>query len=173
MRENCLSYSDVIDYFGETKIADRYKYLYDHMQEYIKARNLEEKLSVHEGILQQVIMDYFVDIYRLKEFHKIDNVDMPKILAYEAYWILRRKPLQIASGELNSRLVFANEGFVTTLFAHEFLLPDAREPMNPDEEETLLEYLRHLNYHLKYRAVDKQALELMLYAYRTGQNRRV
>lgn len=45
--------------------------------------------------------------------------------------------------------------------------------MNPEEEETLLEFLRHLNYHLKYRSVDKQSLELMLYSYRTGQNRRV
>lgn len=169
MRENCLSYSEVVNYFGNEKIAERYKFLYDKMAAYIRARELEEQLMIHEGVLQQAVMDYFVDIYRMKEFHKIDRADMTKIIAYESYWILRRKPLHACAGAMDTKLVFANEGFITTLIAHELLLRTGEEPLSQDEEENLIEFLRHLNYHLKYRSYDKQNLELMLYAYQTGR----
>lgn len=170
MRDNCLSYSEVVNYFGSTKITNRYKYIYDKMAAYIRARELEDELFIHEGVLQQAVMDYFVDMFRMKEFHKIDRADMTKIMAYEAYWILRRKPLQACAGALDSRLVFANEGFITTWIAHELLIGTGEEPMSQDEEDNLLEFLRHLNYHLKYRSYDKQNLELMLYAYGTGRS---
>lgn len=170
MRENYLSYGDVVNYFGKTRIADRYKYIYDKMNEYIRARNLEGKLYIHTGILQQVIMDYFVDIFRLKEFHKVDRIDSSRIIAYEAYWILRRKPIQAGPDELDSRLVFSNEGFITTLIAHEFLFPEGDAGFTEEEEEQMLNFLKQLNYHLKYRYVDKQNLELMLLSYRTGKH---
>lgn len=168
MRENCLSYSDIVSYFGDEKIADRYKYLYDKMTEYIRIRGLEEKLIIHEGILQQAVMDYFVDIYRMKEFHKVDRAGMSKILAYEAYWILRRKPIQLCVDAMDDRLVFANEGFVTTLLAHDFFITMSGEKISQEQEERMIAFLRHLNYHLKYRTLDKQNLEIMLMAYRTG-----
>jgi hypothetical protein len=169
MEENTLSYSEVLNYFGETKITDRYKFLYDKMQEYIHVRGLEDKLYIQENILQQVVMDYFTDIYRLKEFHKLSRANITKIVSYESYWILRRKPLQVMQGEQEYKLVFANEGFVTTFLAHEFLIPKESEPMTKEEEEQFLAYLRHLNYHLKYRNIDKQDLEAMLFAYQTGR----
>lgn len=169
MRENCLSYNEIVDYFGEKTLTDRYRFIHDKLQEYIGARGLEESLYIHEGILQQAVMDYFVDIYRLKEFHKIDKVDIAKIMAYQIYWLLRRKPLQAAPNCPDSKLVFANEGFATTLIAHECLIPATDEPMSQEEEEYLLEYLRHLNYHFKYRNLDKQDLELMIYAFQTGK----
>ncbi|MCD8221903.1 MAG: hypothetical protein LUD07_06895 [Clostridiales bacterium] len=170
MRENCLSYSEIVNYFGDEKITDRYRFLYDKITEYIAVRGLQDKLMIHEGLLQQTVMDYFVDIYRLKEFHKIDKADMTKILAYEAYWLLRRKPILPLAKSGESRLIFANEGFVTTLVAHEFLLPSADEPLSQNEEEYMLEFLRHLNYHFKYRNIEKQNLELVLLSFKTGRS---
>lgn len=169
MRENALSYNEVLSYFGEQKITDRYKYMYDKMEEYIRVRGLEEKLYIQECILQQVVMDYFVDLYRVKEFHKLDRANLTKILSYEAYWILRRKPIQMKENVTDSKLVFSNEGFVTTFLAHECLLPLEGEPMTQEEEKQFLAFLRHLNYHLKYRNIDKQDLEAMFYAYQTGR----
>lgn len=168
MRENAFSYDEVLNYFGDHKVTDRYKYMYDKMEEYIRVRGLEEKLYIQESILQQVVMDYFVDLYRVKEFHKLDRADLTKIVSYEAYWILRRKPIQIREGVTDTKLVFANEGFITTFLAHEFLLPMDGEPMTTEEEKHFLAFLRHLNYHLKYRNIDKQDLEAMFYAYQTG-----
>lgn len=169
MLGNMLSYDDVVHYFGSDKVADRYKFLYDKMSEYIRVRGLEDQLYIQEMVLQQVVMDYFVDIYRLKEFHKLNKANITKILAYEAYWILRRKPLQAVAEARDGKLVFANEGFVTTFLAHEFLFPGEAEPLTQEEEKLFLDFLRHLNYHLKYRNIDKQDLEAMLYSYQTGR----
>ena len=173
MRENYLSYSEVVDYFGQEKIANRFKFIYDKMTKYIEERGMEDKLYVNRAVLQQVVLDYFVDVFRLKEFHKIDKIDKSKILAYESYWILRRKPIQCMSdaldAEMDDRLIFANEGYLTTSLAHEMLMPQADEPMSKEEENAFLDFLQHLNYHLKYRSVDKQTLELMLMAYKTGR----
>ena len=118
MPENSASYDEIIAHFGEETIFNRYRFFFDKMQEYIKERNLESKLAVNETLLQHMIMDYFTDIFRLKMFHKIDRVNKAKIVAYEVYWILRRKPLQIKDFTTNEseledeqKLAFANEGF--------------------------------------------------------------
>ncbi len=170
MQETSLSYDVIVKYFGEETIADRYKYLYDKMQEYIDGRNLHDSLMICEDVLQQVIMDYFADVYRLKVFHQIVNINMTKIVAYEVYWILRRKPIQIQGQSANTKMVFANEGFATTFIAHEYLVPEETEPLNPEKEKKFLKYLRHIYYHLKYRCIDKQCLEIMLYSFETGKD---
>lgn len=169
MQETMLSYDTIVDYFGEGTIVDRYKYLNDKMQEYINARELTDSLIVNQDILHQIVMDYFADVYRLKEFHKIENINMTKIVAYEVYWILRRKPIQINSTVGNAKIVFANEGFLTTFIAHEYLTPEEMEPLGKEKEDAFLKYLQHINYHLKYRGVDKQCLEAMLYSFEIGK----
>ena len=169
MQETLLSYDIIVNYFGRETIADRYKYLYDKMQQYINDRNLQDSLMVCEDILQQTIMDYFADVYRLKEFHKIENINMTKIVAYEVYWILRRKPIQAKGQSANIKIVFANEGFSTTFIAHEYLVPEETEPLSSDKDDAFLRYLKHIYYHLKYRCVDKQCLEIMLYSFETGK----
>lgn len=115
------------------------------------------------------IMDYYADIYRLKEFHKIEHINITKIVSYEVYWLLRRKPIQVKAMSIDSKVVFANEGFLTTFIAHECLVPEETQPMNKEKEEVFFKYLRHINYHLKYRNVDKQNLEIMLYSFETGR----
>lgn len=132
-------------------------------------RNLQDVLTICEEALQKTIMDYFADVYRLKEFHHIANINMTKIVAYEVYWILRRKPIQIQKQPASTKVVFANEGFATTFIAHEYLTPEETEPLSPDKEEAFFKYLEHIFYHLKYRCIDKQCLEFMLYSFETGK----
>ncbi len=72
------------------------------------AREQQDSLVICEEILHQVVMDYFADVYRLKEFHKIENTNMAKILAYEAYWILRRKPIQMNCVSDAAKNIFAD-----------------------------------------------------------------
>lgn len=169
MQQDMLSYDAIVSYFGEQTIGDRYKYLYDKMQEYINERGKQDVLYIHEDILHQVVIDYFADIYRLKEFHKITHVNIIKIVSYEVYWLLRRKPIQMKVVPMESKEVFANEGFLTTFIAHECLAPEETEPMNKEQEDAFFKYLKHIYYHLKYRNVDKQNLEIMLYSFETGR----
>ena len=55
------------------------------------------------------------------------------------------------------------------LAVEELLIPEETEPMSREEEARFLKYLQHLNYHLKYRQMDKQSLEAVLYSYETGR----
>lgn len=168
MQETLLQYDEIIEYFGEQTIKDRFKFFYDKMSEYIVARDLKGILSINEAILQQLVMDYFTDVYRLKKFHRITNINKTKILAYELYWLLRRKPLQICSDTDESKIVFCNEGFAITMLASEFLAPYESEPLTKEKEDVFFGYLDHLYYHFKYREVDKQCLETIIFSFKTG-----
>lgn len=164
-----LSYDDIADHFGETTIANRFKYIYEKMNQYIIERGLESRIAIDEGILHQAVMDYFADIYRIKKFHNIDRVNLNKINGYEIYWLLRRKPLQIISQKESERFVFVNEGFLTVFIAHECLMPDESAPRTEEQENAFLLYLEHIYYCLKYRNIDKQWLETVLYSVDVGK----
>lgn len=178
MVENVLSYKELIEYFTEETIRDRYRFLYDKLQEYINERELEKNLKINEHILQQIVMDYFADVHRLKEFHRIEHINKAKIIAYEVYWLLRRKPLQIVDpsqtetsslDQMNQKLVFCNEGFAVTLIANELLMPKESIPLPQEKEDIFMLFLDHLYYYLKYRNIDKQCLEMILYAFDVGK----
>lgn len=169
MQEAVLCYDEILEYFGEKTIKDRYKYLYDKMTEYIDARNLKGILSINGGILQQMVMDYFTDVYRLKKFHRISNINKTKIVAYELFWLLRRKPLQVCAEAENSKIVFCNEGFAVTLLASELLVPKETEPLSKEKEEVFFKYLDHIYYHFKYRELDKQCLETIILSFEAGK----
>lgn len=178
MANSVLSYREIAEYFSAETIQDRYRFLYDKMQDYINERGLTDKLVVNEYLLQQAVMDYFADIHRLKEFHKIEHTNKAKIVAYEIHWLLRRKPLQItgqakedAAGidAAEQKLAFANEGFAVTLVGSELLMPREAIPLSPEKEEAFLTFLEHLYYHFKYRNVDKQCLETIFYAFEIGK----
>lgn len=176
MAETTSDYNEIVAHFTEETIADRYRFLHDKMLKYIQERKWEPYLEINETILHHTIMDYFADIFRLKEFHNIEHANKSKILAYEIYWILRRKPLQIQqvttdekSEVENKNLAFANEGFAVTLLANEFLAPKGQTPMGEEKETAFLGLLDHLYYHFKYRLTDKQNLETMLCAFEVGK----
>lgn len=169
MADNLVKYDVIVKEYSEEVIADRYKYLYDKMKKYIEERNSQDILVINEELLQQAVMDYFADVYRLKIFHQIDHINMTKIVAYEVHWLLKRKPIQLPNHVEDNKYVFANEGFLTTFIAHELLVPDDRNLLSEQESQDFLKLLRHINYHLKYRSVDKQSLELLLLSFETGR----
>lgn len=167
MQKTSLSYDEIIAYFGKETIEDRYKYLYDKMQGYIDATKQSDVLYVNQSLLHQAVMDYFADIYRLKMFHKIKHVNITKIVAYEIFWILRRKPIQLKEA---GDVVFANEGFLTVFVTHELLVPEETEPLSQEQEKVFLNFLSHFYYYLKYRNVDKQSVETMLLSFETAKS---
>lgn len=163
-----VTYDEIISHFGIDKIEARFKFLYDKMMGYIDERKLNNKVSVDQDVLSQAIMDYFADIYRLKKFHGIERVNKSKIVSYEVYWLLRRKPIQKNISTDQSMLVFVNEGFLTTFIAHELLQPNESAPLGEKSEHEFIKYLQHINYCLKYRPIDKQWLETILYSFEVG-----
>lgn len=93
MRSDQIDYNFLIDKYGEQTLADRYKYLYSKMEEYLKSCQAIDDVYIDKNILRQIIVDYFTDLYRLKTFHQISNANIVKITSYTAYWIWRRHPI--------------------------------------------------------------------------------
>ena len=113
-------------------------------------------------------MDYFVDIFRLKEFHDIEKVRTEKIFAYTIAWIVRRKPLQFKQYTNKEKDIFINERFAAYLLLNECLLCGEKRFVAAESKEKLDEYIDLLLYYLKYRECNPQALELAIESFKMG-----
>ena len=166
-----FNYSDVISAFGKDKIEQRYKTLHECLSAFIKRQKYEGRVSIADSVLNQAVVDYFADIHRLKNFHHIEAINFLKIHAYTAYWILRRKPLQIiADDSLDVELAFVNEKFVLT-YLLQYLRGDYETVIiAASERVTYFEFVKNLEYFLRYRVVTPQMLETMLEAYQAGMS---
>jgi hypothetical protein len=146
--------------FGEDKIRERSAYLHGLLELFIVKMGLRGYVYINPDLLHQVILDYFSDIYRLKAFEGIRKANLHKINAYEAYWILRRKPLQLRIQDGGVQSVFVNENFVAQMLCETFV--PAVSPTQPRDNNDV--FFRHLFYFLKYRPLEQRSLELALSA---------
>lgn len=89
-----LNYSGLLEEFSEDVIRSRYAFLYKECMEFLKSQKLESEVRLDEVLLMHAVLDYFSDVSRLKKFHHIHHINETKVIAYETFWLLRRKPLQ-------------------------------------------------------------------------------
>ena len=162
-------YSELVDSFGPEKIEARYIALYDYLEAFIKRSKYEDKVSIANSVLNQTVVDYFTDIYRLKEFHKIDHINYIKIHAYTAYWLLRRKPLQIMKDdEEDIELAFVNENFVAS-YLLQFLTGKYEKVIILEaDRQDYIEFVENMKYFFRYRTITPQMIETMLESYMAG-----
>lgn len=169
-KSKSYDYSDILADFGKEKIEKRYETLYEYLNAFIKRYKYEGKVTIAESVLNQAVVDYFADVHRLKNFHHIEAINYLKIHAYTAYWILRRKPLQIVEDDPKD----IDRAFVNEKFVASYLLQYLRgESMNviilESERLSYYEFVKNLEYFLRYRVVTPQMLETMLEAYQAGE----
>ena len=67
------NYKYLIDAFGEETIRQRYEHMARRATEFIKSNSLENKVVLNYGMLNVVMLDYFSDLQRLKNFEEIIN----------------------------------------------------------------------------------------------------
>ena len=165
-----LNYDNLLDEFGEEVISSRFAFLYKECTEFLKSMNLQDKVRVDEVILIHTVLDYFTDVGRLKKFHHIHHINEVKVIAYESFWLLRRKPLQVlAADQQDDVLAFINEKFVFSRIAA-FLVREKKNMVLKDgDKKSFLNYLDTLYYFLKYRQYDPQVLELMILGFKAGE----
>lgn len=163
------TYSDVLNFFSKEKVEKRYISIYSQMESFIKRKSYEQNVVISESLLNQALLDYFTDIKRLKEFHNIENANYIKIHSYMAYWLLRRKPIQIVKEKNDDiELAFINEKFVASYILN-FLWKDNENAIILEQDRDIYyEFILNLEYYLKYRFVTPQMLETTLEAYNAG-----
>jgi hypothetical protein len=160
-----LDYNDIVEEFGREKIESRYEVLLSALDEFIKKMEYTDSVFINETLLMYSLLDYFADISRVKSFHKIKRVNEIKITAYETYWLLKRKPLQIESK--HKEYAFVNEQFALSHIVS-FLVENRNSGFELMGSKNLDFFANTLFYFLKYRLYDAQTIELFLLSFKAG-----
>lgn len=154
-------------HISEERYKSRYVALYNDIEKYIKVSKFDkEKVVLNKYNLSCMLVDYFMDIGRLKEFHPIDHINSIKIVAYISYWFLRRKPIQVLV--YDDDLLYVNEKFIT-LYILDFLMNDEKGNILDRAEKGLEVFRNQLCYYLKYRKFDAQTIEMIIISFFSGQ----
>ena len=162
------SYDYLLKEFGQDRINHRIKSLYERAIAFIKKEGLIDKVGVNSEILRVVVLDYFADIQRLKNFNSdLEHTNLHKIYAYSCYWWIRRKPIQLWNNNINNEnLVYINEKFMASYLLYEMLTINNLNKYSlldidyNEKEET--EYMELLEYFLIYRVKNAYSIEMML-----------
>jgi len=164
-----FGYRELINEFGREKIEKRLEMLLEALKKFINNFSYKDKVIINELTLTNAVFDYFADISRLKSFHHIVAVNEVKILAYESYWFLRRKPLQQL--ENDNEILHVNEQFIFARIIE--FLTDGKDEKNLLLHEEKLQFFKDtLFYFLKYRNLNAQAIEFFLMSFNAGKEYR-
>lgn len=164
-----VSYDELVSVVGKEEIESRIRQISGEMLDFLNAMDLSDVAYVHEMALTHAVMDYYSDIQRLKEYQKIERVIEIKIKAYETFWLLKRKPIQLMKQLEDDKMLYVNEKFLLTRLTSFMLGEDMNIPLVEDKKKAYTNYLDTLYYYLKFRRCDAQAIELMLLAFQAGR----
>ncbi len=157
----------IVEYvYKEKKFEKRFIALVEDINEFIKVSGLVNKVKLNELALGYALVDYFEDIRRLKEFHRIQHVNSIKIVSYTSYWLLRRKPIQLLNQDKD--LIYVNERFVLA-YIMDFLSSTDKGHLLSRDNSGLKSFSELLFYFLKYRSYGANTLELMLTTFFAGR----
>ena len=162
------NYDELVSVVSSDVIESRIKQIGQEMLDFLRSRELLDVAYVHEMALAHAVMDYFSDIQRLKDYQKIEHVNELKIKAYETFWLLQRKPIQLREQLEDDRMLYVNEKFLLTRLTSFMLDDDIYKPLVDEKGIAYKNFLDTLYYYLKFRRCDAQAIELMLLAFRAG-----
>lgn len=170
MNRKSYDYDELLRAFGEEKITARYETIYEYLTSFVERHEYTKKVVIAESVLNQAIIDYFADVYRLKEFHRIEHINFIKIHAYTAYWLLRRKPIQIIDDCIDDiDLAFVNEKFVASYLLQFLLGEHVNVIILEEDRQDFFEFANNLEYFLRYRTVTPQMLETMIESFQAGK----
>lgn len=163
-----IRYDELLSEVGEEVVESRIKQISQEMLDFLDVHQMNDVAYIHEMALTHAIMDYFSDIQRLKDYQKIEHINEIKIKAYETFWLLQRKPLQLKTQLEDDRYLYINEKFIMSRLTSFLLAENINKPLVEEQQTVFTNFLNTLYYYLKFRKCDAQAIELMLLAFKAG-----
>lgn len=160
-------YRELIQKYTEGELRERFLSLKKTAEDFIGQSGFSETVFCNERILMQVILDYYSDMDRLKDFHNIEKPRTEKIFAYTIAWIVKRKPLQYKCDSDDERDIFVNERFAAYLMLNECLCC-GEENISLENKDELEGYINLLFYYFKYRECNPQVIELAIASFKMG-----
>lgn len=171
MIEEEMTYQNIINQVGKEKFESRINSLSQTIDDFLEEGNFSDEIQCNERILYQIVLDYFSDIFRLKEFHNIKHTMTVKNISYLMFWFLKRKPIQINPGCEEEMDIFVNERFACYMIINECLFKNA-QGMHVKLDETgkqqFEKYVNLMMYYFKYRQTNPQVIELMIESFHMG-----
>ncbi len=168
MSYNQSDYQYLIDEFSAEKISSRYSYIENLISDFINKEEIADKVVIDENNLNHMVMDYFADICRLKQFHNIERINEDKITSYTIYWLLKRRVIQVTEDFEES--TFINEKLVLSILQSYLLREDYAKIVPREHKINTDAFYKNFFYSCKYRNIDQQMLELLIIAYRAGRS---
>lgn len=159
--------SEYVNYLINTyPIEERYKNILMQMQDVLEALDLMKYIDINTSLLGQAIIDYFEDIDRLKKFEDIDKINVDKIYAYETFWLLRRKPIQIVDNNIGISFTHINEKVFTFILIAKMIgeIGKNSDDINPKLES----FVELIYYNFKFRIFTQKSLEFVISAFFCG-----
>ena len=150
--------------YTEKEIWDWYRLWSKAINNILKRTGLENKAVINERRLIHMVLDYFADIERLKEFHPVEKPTRIKKYAYSFFWLLRTAPVQLLE-EVDDNVLFINEMVVVDLFLTQFFEITKAKTL---DSNVVLRYLVELLYYFKYRRYDQQSIENQILSFVVG-----
>ncbi|MCR4764082.1 MAG: hypothetical protein K5696_11185 [Lachnospiraceae bacterium] len=149
------------------RMTSRFTHWLDELQDVIKQRGLENEVQVNRYLLGKAVVDYFEDIIRLKAFEEIERCNEAKIYGYHAYWIMKRKPIQILpTAEIDAKTLHINELACATMIVSKMYEEKGIDIAQGGAE--LKRFFNLLYYSFKYREYTQKTLEIMIDAFFLG-----
>jgi hypothetical protein len=158
-------YSKIVD---PSVVYEHSYYLIESFNKWVEANKLQSRyFTIHPELVAEVSFNLFVDIKRIKDFHKIQEVNNKKFAAYQAAWIIRIRPIQITGfdPEKKKYFILANEFFALhTVLARMYNI-SIEKHLKPEGLKDWTDFLEKLVYHFHHRITNPQALELTFEAF--------
>ncbi|MCM1500042.1 MAG: hypothetical protein NC124_16390 [Clostridium sp.] len=164
-----ISYDELVECIGEDVIERRVEQFAQEITDFLNSNSLNDIAYINNIALSHAVMDYFSDIERLKNYQKIERINEIKIKAYETFWFLKRKPIQLRTQLDDDKWLYVNEKFLLVRLTSFMLQDDINTPMLEEKRKAFTNYLDTLYYYLKFRRCDAQSIELMLLAFEAGR----
>ncbi len=147
-------------------IEERYKNLLTQIQDVVESLGIMEYIQINTALLGQAVLDYFEDIDRVKEYEGIDKINVDKIYAYETFWLLKRKPIQIVNEDKSFQYLHINEKVFTFILIAKLLVEMGKG--YDDQNEKIFSFIELIYYNFKYRLFSQKTIELMISGFFCG-----
>lgn len=123
----------------------------------------KKHMEVNRTVLHNVVVSYFDDVDRHKEYHGTDRVDNVKQAAYTIKWIAKLRPIQFmcAEEDVDRELLYINEIFALRCGLSFMKINPAILP-SPLYDDFL--------YTLRYRHIDERMLLIWIATLRHAIN---
>ena len=146
------------------RILNRFSALYVEIQEYITRCGAAGYARINVKLLGKALVDYFEDIERLKLYEGMERVNEAKVYAYQTFWLMRRKPIQIIEQkDFPETGLYLNEFIFACMLVSAMYKEAGLDTGKKDKRR--MDFIDLLEYNFKYRTYTQKSLELMVEAF--------